>query len=233
MPGLEVFPRDDFLTHQLGRFPPEQRAVLEQETLRQLTAAQATNLAPPLEHQKAPVSPESRGLGLALQVEPYQALLRLLVDEPESGAEHLHLVFTENAIGSWRGDDVPFVLHILCLGEPAIISTTGLVEALPRPREYHFRRAQFTMLGLGEDALEELADDFADRTFGYGDPRINELCKGYALMACFYRMFGEAFCDDEDCRLHAARSQEEMIELQCGPGVGLCERHRELLAGRL
>jgi hypothetical protein len=225
LPGLDVQLRRDFLTHQLARFPDEQREVLEREMMKQLGRARVTNLAAPCEREHLPVSPEELGLDRVYDAAALQAILRLLIAEEESSADHIHLVFTEHAIGSWSGETEPFRLHILCMGEPSVLSTTGLVEALPRPREYEFRRAQLAFLGLDEDALEDLAEEFADRTFGYGDRRINQVCQGYALMACYYRLFGEAFCHDPACRLYAARSHEELIEVQCGERVGLCERH--------
>ena len=110
-----------------------------------------------------------------------------------------------------------------------MISLPGLVEAIPRPKEYEFRRAQLAIFGADEEELEDLAEAFADRTLGYGDPRLNEVCKGYALMAVFYRMFGEAFCGDIQCRLHAARTQDALIKAQCRPKAGLCSRHLAML----
>lgn len=228
-PATQVVPRSDFITHQFGRFTAEQRAQLQEAMLQRLAEAQVRNPGELAACAAASgIEPDASDLGLVFEAAAYQAILRLLVDPAESGAEHAHIVFTDNAIGSWRSEGKRFHLHIICMGEPSIISTTGLVEALPRPREYEFKRSQFAMFGAEEDLLEDLAEGFADRTFGYGDPRINELCKGYALMACFYRMFGEAFCDDPACRLFAAQTQEELIAIQCGPDVGLCERHEKM-----
>lgn len=224
-PTVEILPRQDFFTHQMARFTDDQRSELEQEIARQLQHAQVTELP----DDGADDAPDLTDLDLVFEASGYQAILRLLIDPEESDADHLHIVFTDNALGSWRDDDRAFRLHISSMGAPSIISTTGFVEALPRPREYHFKRTQFAMLGVEEDTLEDLTREFADRTFGYGDPRINEVCKGYALMACFYRAFGEEFCSDPSCRLHAATSQQEMIETQCGQNVGLCERHAAML----
>lgn len=231
-PALQVIPRSDFITHQFRRFTAEQQTQLQQATLKRLAEAQARVPAPvagavPTDRP----DPEASELGLVFEAAAYQAILRLLVDPAEAAADCAHIVFTDNAIGSWRNEGEAFRLHIICMGEPSIISTTGLVEALPRPREYEFKRSHFAMFGADEDVLEDLAEGFANCTFGYGDARINELCKGYALMACFYRMFGEAFCDNPSCRLYAAQTQEELIAVQCGPEVGLCERHENMRRG--
>ena len=231
LPVVELVPRSDFFTHQFARFTEEQRSQLEPELMRQLAAAQVTATSRTQEGEGNGREEETDSeLGLVFEAPAYQTILRLLVDPEESAAEHLHIAFTANGIGSWREEE-GFRLHIICMGAPSIISTTCLVEALPRPKEYQFKRAQLAMLGLGEGALEDLTEEFAHRTFGYGDPRINEVCKGYALMAVFYRAFGEAFCDDPTCRLRAAKSQEELIEAQCGENTGLCERHEGMLKG--
>lgn len=228
-PATHVVPRSDFITHQFRRFTAEQRAQLQEAMLDRLRQVQISD-AQQLAALRGPgeTAPDDAEPYLVFDAAAFQAIVRLLVDPAESGAEHAHIILTDNAIGSWRSEGERFRLHIICMGEPSIISTTGLVEALPRPREYEFKRSQFAMFGAREDVLEDLAERFADCTFGYGDPRINELCKGYALMACFYRMFGEAFCDDPACRLYAAQTQEELIATQCGPDVGLCERHEKM-----
>ncbi len=228
-PTVEVLPRSDFLTHQFVRFSAEQRAELEPEVMRQLARARAAEFGGAQPDDVAVGwPPEDLHPDLTFEAAALQTVLRLLIDPAEAGADRLHITFTDYAIGSWRGARELFCLHIIALGEPSVISTTGLVEALPRPREYQFKRAQFAMLGVDEEALEDLAEEFAHCTFGYADPRINEVCKGYALMACFYRMFGEAFCADPTCRLYAARNQAELIRTQCSEHVGLCGRHEAM-----
>lgn len=224
---VEVLTRSDFITHHFRRFSAAERDALEQELLRQLEAAR--DLGPDCICRADGTSYDGDEDELVFDSAHLQAVMRLLVPEEESGADQVHILFTEHLLATRRGDESNRYLHVVALGEPSLISTSGLVEALPRPREYLFRRAQMAMFGLGPDALEDLTEDFADVTFGYGDPRINEVCKGYALMACFYRAFGEAFCADPQCRLFAARSQEQLIAAQCGPHAGLCAHHRGLL----
>jgi hypothetical protein len=117
----------------------------------------------------------------------------------------------------------------------AIISTSGLVEAPAKPREYYlkytaYQRAKNTGLRVPEeeDFLSELNDEFRDRFIDYNDSRLPEVLKGYALQAAFYMFFGEAFCDSTDCRLYNAHTQEEMIHSQIKVGK-LCEKHNRML----
>ncbi len=229
-PRTEVLPRSDFFTHQFRRFTAEQRAELERQVIQQLARIRVTEVLAGLESFGGEEEPQDAlADSFTFHAAPYQTVLRLLLPDDEIDAGHLHIVFTEAAIGTWREELSLFRLHAICLGSPTIVSTTGFVEALPRPREYEFKRAQLAIFGVDQDALEDLSEEFADRTFGYGDARINEIAKGYALMACFHRAFGSTFCADRHCRLHAARTQEELIEAQCGPKAGLCDTHQVML----
>jgi hypothetical protein len=46
------------------------------------------------------------------------------------------------------------------------------------------------------------------------DPRTTEALEGYVLQAVHYLETGEAFCDEEGCRLFDAHRQEALIEAQ-------------------
>lgn len=230
LPKVQVVPRTDYYTHQFTRFSVDLRAQLEREMVRQLQAARIPDSTPAQDGPRVRgAATDAEDTSLIFDAPSYQSILRLLTDEPEARSDSLHVIFTNNGLASRPAPGEKPGLHIICMGVPSIISLSGLVEALPRPREYEFRRAQLAMIGASEQDLEDLAEQFADRTFGYGDARINELCMGYSLMACVYRMTGEAFCPDPDCRLHAARDQQQLIELHCSTDTGLCDRHQETL----
>ena len=156
--------------------------------------------------------------GLALQ----WAYLDLLSDR-ENSLELVHIVFTDRLIGTRQQSDRRYHARVSIYGWPSIISTTGVVEAPAKPREYYFG----LMAGLDEKQIrQELTERFID----YGDPRLTELLKGYTMQAVFYHLFAEPFCDNPDCRLFNARWQEEMAEAQL-QGADFCPKHRELLDG--
>ncbi len=155
--------------------------------------------------------------GLALQ----RTYLELLVGE-ETSLEFVHIVFTNRLIGTWDQSDRRYHARVSVYGWPSVISTTGVVEAPARPREYYFG----FMAGLDERQLrEELAGRFID----YGDPRLTDLLKGYTMQAVFYHLLGDPFCDNPDCRLFNAHWQEQMIRAQLGPGGEFCSKHQKLL----
>ncbi len=228
LPGVEVGVRTHFLTYHIGRLPGEVRDQLTEELAKQLDRAEVDDLVHPAERGSLPRDdPAALGLGPIYRGVALQAIYRLLIPEEESYIHHLHIVFTAHAIGDWDEETRDFELKIAVLGAPTIISTTGLIEVPLKPKRYEFMRAQLAMMGLEED-LDDLAEEFADKALGYGDPRLNECLKGYVLMALFYRMYGEGPCGERGCRLYDAPTQEELIRTQCGPRAGLCKRHREM-----
>jgi hypothetical protein len=114
-------------------------------------------------------------------------------------------------------------------GIPSIISTTGVVEAPAKPREYYLLKQQYGM--LGKDPLE-LKDRFKGRFIDYEDERLTEVMRGYAMQAVFYSLIGDPFCEDKGCRLYNAHWQEELIFAQLEGEYEFCPRHTELIEGK-
>ncbi len=59
------------------------------------------------------------------------------------------------------------------------------------------------------------------------DPRTTEALKGYVLQCVDYHVSGDAFCDDEGCRLFNAHRHGELFDAQLR-GSELCGEHEEL-----
>lgn len=160
-----------------------------------------------------------------------QNLLASLFDRTEMNRFRLPLIFTNQLLATFDEADHRYHLRTVILGYPAIVSTTGLVEAPAKPREFYFAREQLRSLGL--DAMSPaLAAELRDRCLLPNDERLTEVAKGYALQAVFYALFGEAFCDDKDCRLYNAHWQEEMLHAQLNGAYDLCPRHEAMLRSR-
>jgi len=231
---VEVGVRTDFITHHLGRFSEEERETLEAELRKQLEGATVEALA----RAQEPAITELTGdtdLQEMYAARPLQAAMRLLIPQEETDMAQLHIIFCSELVGELDVQSGPSLdtlrtlqTGVAALGSPTIISTSGLIEAPKRPREYYFKRTQYLMLGADEH-LDELAEQFADRTVAYGDPRLNELLKGYLLMAVIYRATGDGACSEPTCPLYAAGTQQELLEAQAGPQSRICQRHREIL----
>ncbi|MFA0754461.1 MAG: hypothetical protein IMHGJWDQ_002268 [Candidatus Fervidibacter sp.] len=157
-----------------------------------------------------------------------QELLASLFDPKGLNRHRLPIVFTNQLMATFDESDHRYHLRTVVLGFPAIVSTTGLVEAPAKPREFYFAREQFRALGL-EAMSPALAAELRDRCLLPNDERLTEVAKGYAIQAVFYALFGEAFCDDKECRLYNAHWQEEMLHAQLNGAYDLCPRHEAML----
>jgi hypothetical protein len=142
-----------------------------------------------------------------------------------------HVVLTARLLGTWVAEDRRWHAHTVLLGEPAIISTTGLVQAPARPREYYQGQALAASRFVPREVVEaELQRQMADRMLLPGDPRITQAALGCALQAIAFQVTGEAFCNVPTCRLFNARRQEDLIRSQCSDEAGLCPQHKAFFA---
>jgi len=145
-----------------------------------------------------------------------------LISEDERHLTHCHIIFTNQLLGTWDGDDHRYHARVSVYGFPSVISITGVVEAPAKPREFYLKRR----LGI---PLEVLKDEFRGRFVDHGDPRLTEVLKGYAVQALIFHITGNPFCDDPDCRLYNAHWQEELIRAQLEGGHEFCKNHRRFL----
>lgn len=226
LPDVQIGIRADFLTFHLARFTESEREALVDVLGEQLERAEVRNLVRPEDREVLPpMEPEERDLDIVYEVQPLQTVLRLLIPEEERAQARLHVMFTSSFLGRWRNDEAYLRLEAAALGLPYLISTSGLVEALELPRQYHFMRQQLAVLGV-EEEVENL---FAEQTVGYGDPRLNEVCKGYLLQALYHHQTGETGCADPECRLHIVPTHVGTVRTQVTGQPRLCERHKALL----
>lgn len=134
----------------------------------------------------------------------------------------IHIVFTSRLLCTFG--DKRYHARVILLGVPAIISTSGVVEAPAKPREYYWLKASF--IQNGKD-LEELNDMFSGRFVDYDDPNLTEILYSYTLQAIFYNITGEPFCPDKDCCLYNSHWQEEVLTAQLSGN--LCNRHLNII----
>ena len=149
------------------------------------------------------------------------ALQKILVEaipKKERNLSYFHLIFTNRLFATL--DDRYHIRVILC-GYPTIISPSGVVEGLAKPREFYFLR--------GKVPTELLKDEFKEKFIDYHDERLTEIMKGYVMQAIFYHWFlEEPFCSKKYCRLYNAHWQEEVIEAQL-KGKEFCTKHQKVL----
>ncbi|MFQ5816162.1 MAG: DUF6775 family putative metallopeptidase, partial [Candidatus Hydrothermarchaeaceae archaeon] len=150
--------------------------------------------------------------------------------------EEYHLVFTSRMLSTWERDRY-HGRAIICGLPLSIVSTTGMVEAPARPKEYYakllaMQRVRDTGLWTPDevDFEAELRREFADRILDY-DERLTEAAMGYALQTVSFFLTYDAFCPDPNCRLYNAHTQEELIHAQLESGK-ICKTHGRILGSR-
>jgi hypothetical protein len=152
-------------------------------------------------------------------------LQRLLAQAlPEQTSDHLHIIFTDMLTCTFSEDDWRYHARAVICGTPSIISTTGIVEAPAKPREFYLLLQQQQHQQPFADTKRRLAGRFID----YGDDRMADAAAGYALQAIFFFLTdGEPFCDSDSCRLYNAHWQEDLIRTQVH-NPALCLKHRSI-----
>jgi hypothetical protein len=179
-----------------------------------------------IQYEKRRISGKTRAFGILYDGFQLQRIFCELIPGEEHRLEFVHIFFTNRLFATWDQGSKRYHARVSIYGIPSVISTTGLVEAPARPREYYLLKQQYE--ALRKDLLE-LKDGFKGSFIDYEDERLTEVMKGYAMQAVFYALIGDPFCEDKGCRLYNAHWQEELIFAQLGGEYEFCLRHRKLL----
>lgn len=226
---VEVKIGEDFLNWYLASLPTSERE-REVEVLAREIAGSRVHQLERKERNREPLPGEidyerrnlfSKSFGVLYDGFSLLSIFARLLPQSEFGFDYCHIILTNQLFGTWDESDLRFHARVSVYGFPAIISTTGIVEAPAKPREFYLRRQ------LGEDPIS-LKREFEGRFIGYDDPRMTEVMKGYVLQAVFFQLTGDPFCQDRSCRLYNAHWQEEVIQAQLS-GQDLCPEHRAIL----
>jgi hypothetical protein len=145
----------------------------------------------------------------------------------EEAREGLHIVLLDRTLGTWGDHDGRWHKRVNVLGQPALLSVPGLFEAPAKPQEYYQAQQHHAMLSGGAPPREVLESEIEGDFLVENDPRTTEALKGYVLQAVHFRATGEAFCENESCRLYNAHRQPELIEAQLRDPE-FCDAHAEV-----
>lgn len=139
--------------------------------------------------------------------------------------KHLHLIITGKLFGTY--ENKRYHARVLLTGEPSLISTSGIVEAPARPREYYFVKANLLSMGKKIDELDEI---YKNRFVNYDDYRMTKIVYSYTLQQVKNKICGSPFCENTNCCLYNSHWQEEVLGLQCKNVV--CDRCNRLLRNK-
>ncbi len=178
-----------------------------------------------IEQEKRVISGEGSASGILYDGFKLHSIFQDMIPEEERGLDSIHILITDRLVGTFGQNDRRYHARVIVCGFPSIISTTGVVEAPAKPREFYIEKQ---LLGRDELATEELKKKYEGRFIDYGDARMAEVLKGYVMQAIFYHETSEAFCEDKSCRLFNAHWQEEMIHAQLD-APEFCKRHEEMV----
>ena len=148
-----------------------------------------------------------------------------LVKKSENQEGIFHVIFTNKLTCTYDNDDYRYHGRALIGANPTIISTTGIIEAPAKPRAYYYELMTNFTRGVNVDTVKE---KYKGEYLEYHDSRLSKIIEGYLLQAIFYYETGEAFCDNQECRLFNAHWQKDLLISQLKIGK-LCQNHQEIL----
>jgi hypothetical protein len=155
----------------------------------------------------------------------FQRIVSSLIPSDELTMGDFHLVFTNKLTCTFDSNDYRYHGRALIGANPSIVSTTGVIEAPAKPREYYMELMVNYGQGLNIDSIKK---KYQGTYLECHDLRLGKIIEGYCLQALFYYITGESFCDLLDCRLNNAHWQRDLLYSQLGFGK-LCNRHSEIL----
>ena len=179
-----------------------------------------------ISYERKRILEKTRAFGVIYDGFQLQRVFSELIVPEERSLQIVHILFTNRLFATWEESDKRYHVRTSVYGFPSVISTTGLVEAPARPREYYLLKQQYKMQGRD---LSQLKERFKGRFLDYDDERLTEVVKGYAMQTLFYHLVGDPFCPDKGCRLYNAHWQEELLFAQLESGYELCGQHARLL----
>ncbi len=153
----------------------------------------------------------------------FQKVISKYIPSNESNQEILNIIFTNKLTCTFDESDFRYHARALIGTNPAIISTTGVIEAPAKPKEYYLD----LMTNFSKENIEKIKEKYRGEFLEYNDPKLSEIVEGYLLQAIMYYETGDAFCEDKECRLYNAHWQKELLDSQLNKK--LCDKHRDAL----
>lgn len=154
----------------------------------------------------------------------FQKLIRK--HEQELTFSKLEIIITDKLLCTFDESDWRYHARSLICGNPTLISTSGIVEGIAKPRDYYYKLYFFKEK---RDIVDELKKEYNGQFINYNDPRINDIIEGLVLQSLFYFInSGDPFCHDRNCRFFNAHFQDEVIRINIKEKK-ICQRHKSLL----
>ena len=150
-----------------------------------------------------------------------QKILRYLNEDNET----LHVILTNRLTCTFDENDKRYHARAVICANPSIISTTGIIEAPAKPKEYYFEVMKLKSQGMD---IKSAKEKYKGKFLEYNDKRLTKILEEYLLQVIFYNITGESFCKDIECRLNNAHWQKDLLFSQLEI-TKLCKKHNEIL----
>ena len=147
-----------------------------------------------------------------------------LIPNEEKNQDILNIIFTNKLTCTFDENDFRYHARALVGSNPIIISTTGIIEAPAKPKQYYLD----LMTNFSKEEIEEIKKKYKGQFLEYGDSRMPDIIEGYVLQAIFYYETGDAFCDNNQCRLFNSHWQKDLFISQVD-NKKMCKKHEEIL----
>ena len=154
-----------------------------------------------------------------------QKVLSNLISEKENKENIFHVFFTNKLTCTFDCGDYRYHGRALIGANPTLISTTGIIEAPAKPKEYYYDLMVNFTQGIN---VESIKKKYQGTYLEYNDSRLTKVAEGYLLQAIFYYETGEPFCEDSGCRLFNAHWQKDLLDSQIKMNK-LCDCHQKIL----
>jgi len=152
-------------------------------------------------------------------------LVKEMIPATEDNLNILHIIFTNKLTCTFDQNDFRYHARAWIGSNPIIISTTGIIEAPAKPKQFYMD----LMTNSSEEAVEEIREKYKGEFLEYKDIRLPEVIEGYILQAVFYYETGDVFCDNNQCRLFNAHWQKDLFISQI-ENKKMCAKHEKILA---
>lgn len=153
----------------------------------------------------------------------FQKTISRFIPADEQSQDILHILFTNKLTVTFDDSDFRYHARALIGANPSIISTTGIIEAPAKPKEYYLE----IMTDFAKENTDKIKEKYKGEFLEYHDPRLSQVAEGYLLQAITYYETGEAFCENKECRLYNAHWQKELLYSQLNKKF--CSKHKENL----
>lgn len=146
---------------------------------------------------------------------------------PADSIDHAHVILLDRVLGTWGAHDGRWHKRVSVLGQPALVSIPGLYEAPAKPKAYYEEQQRHAFMSGDTPPREVLETEVEGEFLIEDDPRTTDALKGYVLSAIHYLATGDAFCENERCRLSNPHRQPGVINAQLREPA-FCPEHAEL-----